>query len=227
MLRNFFAAPDFLGLLRFWERSRIGDGIADWNGEPSQIPAPLLPNIVILDELQNPRYRYVGSECARRFGDDTVGRTVAAVLKGAYREYIRSIIDDTMRRRAPVFSASVLQVETEIIIAGRLFAPFPSHRAAEPSIIASAHFFTDSRFLLREIGGSGSVLETERLLIAKVPEVCARLEEARRYHHLSGVTPDRALASEWDKIASELGKRALMPLETFHGSGEMEMGARL
>ncbi len=215
MLRNFFAAPDFLRLLRFWESRRGGAALADWDGDVSAIPAELLPNLIILDELPDARYRYVGAACTRRFGGDTTGRKVAETLGPAYGGYIRSLIEDALLRRAPVFSASVLQIEPEVMLTGRLFAPFALRGSPEPRIVMSAHFFSEGRFRVKDVGAQGSVLETERLLIAAVPEICARLEEARRYHHLSRATPDPALAREWDRIAVDLGAGALVALPTY------------
>ena len=47
MLRHFFAAPDFLALLRFWDSVRTLSGVAVWAGNLSIVPAELLPNLII------------------------------------------------------------------------------------------------------------------------------------------------------------------------------------
>jgi len=73
MLHNFFAAPDFLALLRFWDRVRAPSGVAVWDGDFAIVPAELLPNLIVAAWSPVPVYRYVGRECADRFGADPTG----------------------------------------------------------------------------------------------------------------------------------------------------------
>jgi hypothetical protein len=49
-------------------------------------------------------------------------------------------------------------------------------------------------------------------MIAMVPELCTRLEGARRYYQLSRHTHQRTLAQHIDGIARELAGSALIPL---------------
>jgi hypothetical protein len=62
---------------------------------------------------------------------------------------------------------------------------------------------------------SGFVNESQRLLIADVPGICARLDQARPYHHLARFMPVRAQASEWDDIARDLTSGTLVALPPF------------
>jgi hypothetical protein len=120
-----------------------------------------------------------------------------------------------IKRRAPIFSASVLEVGDELTVTGRLFAPFAAAPAAAPSMVMSVQLFSRAPFKLNAIGRSGFVNESQRLLIADVPEFCARLDEARRYHHLARFVSERAQASEWDDIARHLTSGALVALTPF------------
>jgi hypothetical protein len=214
MTSHFFAAPDFLELLQFWDASRNGRPVPDWSGDVAVIPRTLLPNMTISDRRGEPTYRYVGSEVIRRWGSDPTGKRIhQQVLSGAHSAYIRSLADETMTRRAPIFSAAVYQPDpTTTIMTGRLFAPLTHQGSAEPVMMLTLQLFQESRQLLREIGPRGFVHETRRDLIAVVPAVCARLEDARRYYKLSRHTHQRGLAQHIDRIAEELSGNALVPL---------------
>ncbi len=215
MLHNFFAAPDFLALLRFWDRVRAASGVAVWDGDFAIVPAELLPNLIVAAWSPVPVYRYVGRECADRFGADPTGLPVLETLGGAYGRYIRTLGDEVIERRAPIFSASVLEVGDEVTVTGRLFAPFAAAPAAAPSMVMSVQLFSRAAFKPNAVGRSGFVNENQRLLIAGVPEVCARLDEARRYHHLARFVSARPQASEWDDVARHLASGALVALTPF------------
>lgn len=215
MLRHFFSAPDFLNLLRLWEQSRTAPVCPAWNNDLTVVPLDLLPNLVVVDWAGGPRYRYVGSECISRYGDDPSGRPLAVTLGGAYAKYILSLGDETIARREPIFSASIFEVGDELMVTGRLFTPFVSAGAGEPDIIVSVHLFSRAAFKLSTVGRSGFVNESQRLLIAGVPEVCQRLEEASRYHHLARAVPGRQQAAEWADVARRLSGSALVALRPF------------
>jgi hypothetical protein len=215
MLRHFFSAPDFLGLLRFWDRSRTASGCAVWAGDLARVPSELLPNLIVVDWAGEPRYRYIGSECISRFGSDPTGAPLTATLGGAYANYIRSLGEDALARREPIFSACIFEVGDELMVTGRLFAPFAGAGAGEPTLIVSVHLFSRVAFTLSQVGRSGFVNESQRLLIAGVPEVCQRLDEARRYHHLARAVPGRPQAAEWADIARNLSRSALVALRPF------------
>jgi len=215
MLRHFFSAPDFLNLLRFWDASRTTSGCAVWADDLARVPRELLPNLIIVDWAGEPHFRYVGSECASRFGADPTGRPLAATLGGAYAHYIRSLGDDALARREPIFSACIFEVGDDLMVTGRLFTPFVGAGAAEPNLIVSVHMFSRAAFKLSEVGRSGFINESQRLLIAGVPEVCQRLDEARRYHHLARAVPGRPQAAEWADIARDLSRSALVALRPF------------
>ena len=215
MLRHFFAAPDFLALLRFWNDSRSESGPAVWRGDLARVPSELRPNLIVVDWPDEPRYRYVGSECVARFGADTTGQSVIAALGGAYADYIRSLGDEVIARAQPIFSASVFEVGDELILTGRLFTPFTDGTSERPTMVMSLQLFGGSKFKLNAVGRFGFVNESQRLLIAGVPEVCQRLDEARRFHHLAHAVPSRAQAREWAAIASDLSRSALVRLQPF------------
>jgi hypothetical protein len=214
MTSHFFAAPDFLELLQFWDASRGGRPVPDWSGDIAVIPATLLPNMTISDRRAEPTYRYVGPEVVRRWGSDPTGKRIhREVLAGAHSAYIRSLADETMARRAPIFSAAVYQPDAATtIMTGRLFAPLTYQGSPEPCMMLTLQLFQDSKQLLQEIGPRGFVHEIRRDLIAAVPAVCARLVDARRYYQLSRHTHQRGLAQHIDGIARELAGSALVPL---------------
>ena len=207
MLRHFFSAPDFLNLLRFWDGSRTASGGAVLSDDLARVPLGLLPNLIVVDWLREPRYRYVGSECASRFGADPTGRPLVGTLGGSYAHYIRSLGDDVLARREPIFSSCIFEVGDELMVTGRLFTPFARAGSDEPTIIVSVHLFSRAAFKLSDVSRSGFVNESQRLLIAGVPEICRRLDEARRYHLLAGAVSSRAQATAWADVANNLKPR--------------------
>ena len=215
MLRHFFSSPDFLTLLRFWDTGRSPSGGAAWDGDLARVPPELLANLIVVDWRGEPRYRYIGGECVSRFGGDPTGRSVVATLGGAYALYIRSLGDEAIARREPVFSACLFEVGDELMVTGRLFTPFAEGGADEPTTIMSLQLFSRAGFKLSAVGPSGFVNESQRLLIAGVPELCGRLAEARRYHHLARAVPSLPQAAEWADIARDLSRSALVALQPF------------
>ena len=101
------------------------------------MPVNLLPNLAVVDWSCEPRYRYVGSECANRLGADPTGRSVVATLRGNYAKYICSLGDDVIARKEPIFSACIFAVGDELMVTGRLFTPFALTGSEEPSIVVS------------------------------------------------------------------------------------------
>jgi hypothetical protein len=214
MSTHFFAAPDFLEMLQFWDASRGGRVLPDWSGDVAVVPATLLPNVIISDRRGEPTYLYVGSECSRRWGSDPTGQVIFSnVLKGAHRDYIKALGDEAIARRAPIFSAAVYQHDPDgMVMTGRIYAPFTYRGSTEPLMMMTLQLFHGPEAVLRKVGLSGIVHEIRRDLIAVVPEVCARLEEARRYYQLSRHTHQRGLSKHIDRIAQDLTGSALVPL---------------
>jgi hypothetical protein len=215
MLRHFFSAPDFLNSLRFWDASRTAPGNAVLHDDLSRVPFGLLPNLIVADWSPEPRYRYVGRECVSRFGADPTGRPLVAALGGAYARYIRSLGDDVLARREPIFSSCIFEVGDELMVTGRLFTPFARAVSDELTIIVSVHLFSRAAFKLSDVGRSGFINESQRLLITGAPEICQRLDEVRRYHLLAGAVSSRAQASEWAEVANNLSRGALVALPPF------------
>jgi hypothetical protein len=213
MTSHFFAAPDFLELLQFWDAAREGRAMPEWHDDLTAVPPALLPNLVITDRPDT-LYRYVGSEIVRRWGSDPTGRRIYdEVLTGAHRRYIKSLGDETLTRRAPIFSAAVYQPDaSSVIMTGRLYVPFTYQGSTEPRILFTLQLFKGSEQKLKAVGLHYIVHEIRRDMIAMVPALCIRLAQARRYYQLSRHTHQRALAQDIDAIARELTGSALIPL---------------
>ncbi|HUA52884.1 MAG TPA: hypothetical protein VMB81_12020 [Candidatus Sulfotelmatobacter sp.] len=211
----FFADPDFLELLQFWEASRAGRALPDWSGDVGVVPRNLLANLIITDRRgPEPVYQYVGAECVRRWGSDPTGKRIYSdVLTGAHGRYIRSLGEESVARRAPIFSTAVYQPDaTSVIMTGRLYAPFSYRGSPDPGAMMTLQLFRGSDTELRQIGIKGIVHEIRRDMITNVGELCARLETARRDFQISRHTRQRSLAQDVDLIAQELTGGALVPL---------------
>jgi hypothetical protein len=216
MLRDFFASPNFLALLRFWDSARIGAAVPDWNGKLSSIPAHLLQRLVIVERRKAALvYRYLGTHNQQRFGRDPTGASIAETLSAEYAAYLTDLTESVLSGAAPVFSCSILRQGGLIRRTGRLVAPFTLCGSAPPRLMMSAHLEAGDEFKVTEVVEPGGVLEIDRVRIAGVPAMCTRLEEIGRYHKLSQAVPDRSLAKEWDRIAGSLGVGVLVPLLRF------------
>jgi hypothetical protein len=212
---HFFADPDFLELLQFWDASRGGRSLPEWSGDLAVIPQRLLPNLIISDRRgPDALYHYVGAECVKRWGSDPTGRRLYGdVLSGAHGRYIKSLGDQAMACRAPIFSTAVYQPDAlDVIMTGRLYAPFTHQGSAEPRMMMTLQLFKGSERDIQEIGLKGIVHEIRRDQITNVAELCARLEDARREYQIARHTHRRTLAQEIELIARELTGRALLPL---------------
>jgi hypothetical protein len=212
---HFFAEPDFLELLQFWDASRGGRSLPDWSGDIGVIPRGLLANLIISD--RRPRdavYHYVGSECVRRWGSDPTGRRLFGdVLTGAHGAYIKSLGDQAMELRTPIFSIAVYQPDVaSMIMTGRLYTPFSYRGSTDTAMMMTLQLFKGSERELREIGIKGIVHEIRRDMITNVTELCTRLEGARRDYQISRHTHRRTLAQDVDVIANELTGSALISL---------------
>jgi hypothetical protein len=211
---HFFADPDFLELLQFWDASRGGRPLPDWSGDLGVIPRRLLPNLIVSDRRGEPTYLYVGPECVRRWGSDPTGRRIyGEVLSGAHRRYIQSLGDQALAQRAPIFSTAVYQPDAaSVIMTGRLYAPFTYQGSVEPLMMMTLQLFKGSERELREIGISGIVHEIRRDMITNVAALCTRLQAARHHYQIARHTHRRTLAQDVDVIAHELSGSALITL---------------
>ncbi len=217
---HFFADPDFLHLLRFWDASRHGRDLPDWNGDLGVVPPSILPNLIISDRRGPPTYHYVGAECVRRWGSDPTGRRAYGdVLKGAHARYLHSLSAECLARRAPVFSTAVYEpTATDLVMTGRLHAPFTYQGSAEPAFLMTVQLFKGSERELREIGIAGIVHEIRRDLITHPAELCLRLEDARRQYQIARHTHGRTLAQQVEAITQDLAGHALIALPCFEES---------
>lgn len=214
---HFFADADFLELLRFWETMRDGRALPDWDGDLGVIPRVLLPNLIISNRISGePVYRYVGATCVRRFGRDPTGeRAYADALRGAHARYLRSLSEETLTRRAPIFSAAIYQPDADLsdmLMTGRLHAPFTFQGSADPVVLMAVQLFRGSDTDLRRIGRSGVVQEVRRDLITDAAQLSARLAEAQRAFQLSAHTHQRTLVQDIEAVVTALTGGALLPL---------------
>jgi hypothetical protein len=213
----FFADPNFLGLLEFWETQRGARALPDWDGDIGAFPRNLLPNLIVTDRRGESVYRFVGAECVRRWGSDPTGRLAYGdVLSGSHARYLRSLGHDTMTHGAPVFSTAVYQPNpVDTLMTGRLHMPFTYQGSRRACILVTLQFFRGSEAELREIGIRGVVHEIRRDLIASPPELCARLAEARRAYQISRHTHQRTLVQDVDTLVTELTGRVLVSLPCY------------
>ncbi|MBI3513086.1 MAG: hypothetical protein HY060_03340, partial [Proteobacteria bacterium] len=182
---HFFADPDFLEMLLFWDASRGSRSLPDWSGDLAVVPRTLLPNLIISDRRGEATYRYVGAECIRRFGSDPTGKPAYGdILRGAHARYLQSVSEEALTRRAPIFSAAVYQPDpANLIMSGRLHTPFTYRGSAGPNFIFAVQLFKGSDRVVART--EGFVHEIRRDLIAQIPELHSRLEDARRAYQIS------------------------------------------
>ena len=220
MAARFLAEPDFVRLLRFWVDRRGERSVPEWDGDLGQVPHSLLPNLVITERRPDPVYRYVGADDVRTFGSDPTGRRVyEEVLRGAHSRYIRSVAEDTLARRAPIFSAAIYRTREDVLTGLRLLVPFTDPGETVTRFIFSLQLFAGTPVNLTELAHSGFVDELERRLVVGAPEVCSRLEQARRYHLLARRIHQDGLARALAATAAELVGGALQALPTFDRQG--------
>jgi hypothetical protein len=214
---NFFADPELVELLRFWDASRGGRALPEWGGDVGALPRDLLPNLAIVDFRGEATYRYIGADLARRWGGNPTGkRAFVNVLRGAHRRYLRSLTDEMFARRAPIFSAAVYQSSaTGVVMTGRVMTPFTFEGSIDPCFLLAVQLFKGSDQELRAIDVSGVVHELRRDLITNVAELCTRLEAARHHYQIARHTHRRTLAQDVDAIAQELSGSALIALTCF------------
>jgi hypothetical protein len=212
MTTHLFAAPEFLGLLRFWDEQRGARALPEWRGDLTGLAEALHANLIIADGTP-PVYRYAGSEVIRRWGSPITGRPVFEVLQGGHARYIRSLYLDTISRALPIFSAAAFQIDDlTMMMTGRLFAPFARPGETAPSVMMSVQLFGGTDETLPAVGRRGFVHETRRDLIALAPELCTRLEDAGRYYRIAHGTHHRDIAEAMATIAHELSGSALVSL---------------
>ena len=212
MPTHLFAAPEFLGLLRYWDEQRGARALPEWGGDLTGIPDALLANLIIIDGTP-PVYRYEGAEVIRRWGSNMTGRLMFDVLQGAHARYIRSLYEETIARALPIFSAAVFQTDDlSMIMTGRLVVPFTRRDATDVTVIMSVQLFGGIDEPLAAVGTRGFVHETRRDLVAMAPALCARLEDAGRYYRIARGTHHRDIASAMETVARELSGSALVSL---------------
>jgi hypothetical protein len=219
MATDFFAEPDFLRLLHYWDESRKGRPLPDWDGDLFRIPEELLPHLIVSERRPEPLYRYVGAECERRWGSRISGRPIYDVLRGGHGAHVRSLGDEAIARRAPIYSAAIYRLDDDLIVTGRLFAPFTFEGSEAPQIIFALQLFRGSDRALDRLGEAGFVDETQRQMIVAVPELCGRLDQARRLHHFSRRPRPDALAQEMAALARDLTGDVLLDLPRVAGQG--------
>ncbi len=217
MSLDFFAEQDFVGLLRYWvDCAGSSGGMPRWDGEVARIPARLLPNLIIVARFPEPVYRYLGSECVRRWGSDITGHLVYATVTGSYGDYIRAVEAEMVVQRGPVFSAAIYHLEEAeeitLLTTGRLFVPFLATGDGEPEVFMCVQIFRGPEAKLGEVAQTGRVRETERCLVANPAAFVARLEAAQRYHRLARAMHQGDVAREFGAWAVQAAEGALVSL---------------
>jgi hypothetical protein len=215
-MSKFFREPAFLGLLRFWLESQSGRDLPDWKDDLSLVPQDILPNLIIEIRNPDPIYQFVGAACAQWWGEDVTGRHIyGEVLLSVYGRYIRSLEEETLARHAPIFSEAIFELGSDMLMTGRLFAPFTHHGSAEPSVIFGLQLFSGPPVHLADVSRAGFTSEFQRQMIVAVPGLLARLEKASRYHKLSRQMHQSDLAGTLAGVAREAIGEAMIPLPTF------------
>jgi hypothetical protein len=134
----------------------------------------------------------------------------------AHGRYLASVADETIARRAPIFSAAVYQPDsTSVLMTGRLYVPFTWQGSNDIKFIITLQLLYGSEHQMKEVGLSVIVHEIRRDMIAIVPELCSRLATARRYYQISRHNHTRTLTKDIEAIAQELAGSALVPLPCF------------
>ncbi|HWK45446.1 MAG TPA: hypothetical protein VNT30_12035 [Stellaceae bacterium] len=212
---RFFAERDFIALIHFWDKLRGTRALPEWHGDVTKVPRHLLENMVVVSYYPTPRYNYVGAACVARWDKDPTGMRVDDLLGGIYARYIHSLLDETIKRPASVFSAAVFELGEELLITGRLMVPFSLPGSTEAAVVVGLHFFKGSDIKLRALSGNVFVEEVQRLMIVAAPEFCDRLEKARLYQYAARSVSLTGPAGHLDSVARELAGDAILPLPCY------------
>jgi hypothetical protein len=191
------ADAESLALLRFWTQSRGAADLPEWS-DVSQLPVELLPNVAVTHRRPQSVFIYAGSEILRRWGGGITGAEVySEVIRGEHAAYLRSLGNDAVQARKPVFSAALFSqpgAPARTMIA-RLYAPFSYRASAEPTVIVGLQIVErETEINLRE-----AVFEEEvdRRAVgdpAGVAERLAPLRAARRDGRVEDTAVTSALA---------------------------------
>lgn len=82
---------------------------------PIDMPRRLLPHLMIAEFTGEPftiRYRLMGTEMVREFGEDFTGRTAADISSGDYLAYVEGLYRSVHDTRSPVYSESTFRWDT-------------------------------------------------------------------------------------------------------------------
>ena len=224
MPQRLLADPDAISLLRFWHERRGGDPAPRWDGDMSELPVDLLPNVAVTQRRPEAVFLYVGSECLSRWGAGITGaRVYEEVVTGPQGRYLRSVGDDALAWQGPVFSAAVLSLGgAATATVGRLYVPFHYRGAAKPDAVIGLQIVPPEH---RRIDFRRAVLAEEavRVLVKDAGAVLALLEEARRRWRLDAGMASRAAedARQDADLAAEIHRltgRSIIRLTPFSGA---------
>jgi hypothetical protein len=158
----------------------------------------------------------VGEACIHRWGEGVTGcRIFGEVLSSAYARYIRSLELDTITRRAPIFSEAIFELGNDMMMTGRLFAPFTRHGSDGASVVFGLQLFNGPPVPLAEISRAGFTSEIQRQIIVAAPGLLAQMEKARHYYQLSRHAHQNELTEMLARISRETIGASLRPLPTF------------
>ena len=175
---HLLAEPDAIEFLRFWMERRGAAKLPSWNGDIGQFPERQLANLAVTERRPHSVFRHVGDELLRRWGGLRTGVDIyGEVIRGAHGRYLRSLGDDVMRWRGPVFSAACYRArpEDEPFVVVRIYAPFAEPGSGEPRFIAGLHVVPPMQDAAVDLRGVALEQELDRRFIADPGAVIARI----------------------------------------------------
>ncbi len=108
-----------------------------------------LSTLVLAEVMPDGRicYRLVGTDMVSAWGADFTGKYLHEVMQGDYHDFIRSLFDDCIARRSPIYSHSRFQWDRgRAVDTRRIMLPFArSERPAEVGFVLVSQVFDFSR----------------------------------------------------------------------------------
>ncbi len=116
--------------------------------DPVDFPR-VLPTLVLYEFVEDDAVllRLVGTDMVSAWGADFTGKYLHEVMQGDYHDFIRSLFDDCIARRAPIYSHSRFQWDRgRAVDTRRIMLPFArSERPAEVGFVLVNQVFDFSR----------------------------------------------------------------------------------
>ena len=160
-------------LWTYWSAKRRPDRLPGRDDiDPAAIPA-LLAFLVLTEFVEGGRrirFRLVGGEMVRRWGEDFTGKHLDETMTGDYFRFIDGLFRDAMRTRAAVYCESAFRWDQgQMVGAKRLLLPLAHDGKTVDMVLVGQvftwnHTVTESRKIVREAEFTETrrVGETER-----------------------------------------------------------------